>query len=373
MAGDDDPILLTPGPLTISEATRAAMGRDWGSRDPAFIEMTARVRDRLVNLAGGGAYACVPVQGSGTFAVEAMLGSLVPPGGKVLVLANGAYGRRMARMCEVMGRAHAVLETAEDTPPASEAVEAALAGDADISHVAAVHCETTSGILNPIEAIARVTEAAGRRLLIDAMSSFGAMALDAASLPCEALAASANKCLEGAPGLGIVIARTEALEAAAGNAPSLSLDLHGQWQGFEANGQWRFTPPTHVVAALDQALEEHAAEGGIEGRGARYRKNCAALVAGMREMGFETYLPDALQAPIIVTFHSPADPSFKFDAFYDAIARRGYLIYPGKLTRAETFRIGCIGHIGEAEIAGALGAVREAVDELGVKQRGKRR
>ena len=372
MAGDDDPILLTPGPLTISEATRAAMGRDWGSRDPAFIEMTARVRDRLVKLAGGGAYACVPIQGSGTFAVEAMLGSLVPPGGKVLVLANGAYGRRMARICEIIGRAHAELECEEDTPPAPEAVEAALAGDSGISHVAVVHCETTSGILNPIEAIARVTEAAGRRLLIDAMSSFGAIGLDAASLPCEALAASSNKCLEGAPGLGFVIARKDALEGAEGNAPSLSLDLHGQWRGFETNGQWRFTPPTHVVATLDQALDEHAAEGGTKGRGARYRKNCAALVAGMRALGFETYLPDALQAPIIVTFHSPADPNFDFEAFYDAIARRGFLIYPGKLTRAETFRIGCIGHIGEAEIAGALAAIREALDELGVGVRARR-
>ncbi len=369
----DEPLLLTPGPLTVSETTRRAMNRNWGARDPIFIEMTARLRHRLWELAGGGRdYSCVPIQGSGTFAVEAMLGTFVGPGDKLLVLANGAYGRRMAEMCVRMGRDHTVLETAEDTPPDPLRVAAALAEDGGISHVAVVHCETTTGIVNPVAEIAAIVAEAGRSLLIDAMSAFGALALDAAALPCQALAASANKCLEGVPGVAFVIARSDALAAAGDNAPSLSLDLAGQWRGFEANGQWRFTAPTQVVAALDQALDEHAAEGGIAGRGARYRGNCAALVAGMREMGFETYLPEALQAPIIVTFHSPADPNFEFDAFYDAIARRGFLIYPGKLTRAETLRIGCIGHIGEAEIAGALGAIREAVDELGISVRARR-
>ncbi len=369
----DEPLLLTPGPLTVSESTRQAMNRNWGARDPIFIEMTARLRHRLCELAGGGpGYTCVPIQGSGTFAVEAMLGTLVGPGDKLLVLANGAYGRRMAEMCARMGRDHTILESAEDTPPDPLRVEAALAADDAITHVAVVQCETTTGIVNPVAEIAAIVAASGRSLLVDAMSAFGALPLDAASLPCQALAASANKCLEGVPGVAFVIARADALAAAGDNAPSLSLDLAGQWRGFEANGQWRFTAPTQVVAALDQALDEHAAEGGVAGRGARYRRNRDVLVEGMRAMGFETYLPDAVQAPIIVTFHSPADPNFDFEAFYAALARRGYLIYPGKLTRADTFRIGCIGHIGEAEIRGALDAVREVLDELGVKQRGKR-
>jgi len=365
-------VLLTPGPLTISDTVRAAMDRDWGSRDGAFIAMTARIRERLAVLAGGAdAHVCVPIQGSGTFAVEAMLGTMVPRHGKVLVLVNGAYGRRMARICEIIGRDHLVLETAEDTPPEPGDVAALLAADAAVSHVAVVHCETTSGILNPLAEIAEATAGAGRRLLVDAMSSFGALPVDVAALGCEALAASANKCLEGAPGVAFVVARRAALAAAAGNAPSLSLDLADQWRGFEANGQWRFTPPTYAIAALDRALAEHEAEGGVAGRCARYRRNCALLIEGMRGLGFETYLPDAVQAPIIVTFHSPADARFDFAAFYEALARRGYLIYPGKLTGVETFRIGCIGSIGEAEMRGALEAIGAVLTEMGVREKGR--
>ncbi len=228
-----------------------------------------------------------------------------------------------------------------------------------------MHCETTTGILNPIEDIAAVCEARGRALLIDAMSSFGALALDLGRIPCEAVAASANKCLEGVPGIGFVIARHDALAAAEGNAPSLSLDLHGQWRGFEATGEWRFTPPTQVLAAFDQALDEHAAQGGVAGRGARYAANCRVLVEGMRELGFETFLPDALQAPIIVTFRAPTDPRFDFTRFYVALAMRGYLIYPGKLTRAASFRIGCIGRIDEAVMRGVVAAVAEVTQEMG--------
>jgi 2-aminoethylphosphonate-pyruvate transaminase len=361
-----DPVLLTPGPLTTSASVKAAMLRDWGSRDPAFVALVARVRQRLVELAGGGDYVCVPLQGSGTFAVEAAIGTLVPRAGKLLVLVNGAYGRRIRRMAEVMGRAVATLETAEDVPPDPAALDDALARDAAITHVAAVHCETTSGILTPVEAIADVAERRGKRLIVDAMSSFGAIPCSAPALRAEAIVASANKCLEGAPGVGFAIVRRASLAAAEGNAHSLSLDLHAQWTGFEANGQWRFTPPTHVLAALDQALAEHAAEGGVAGRGARYGHNCRLLVEGMRRLGFATLLPDALQAPIIVTFRMPADSRFDFKEFYDRLAARGYVIYPGKLTVAESFRIGCIGRIGEFEIKGALAAISQVMAELGV-------
>ncbi|MGQ0664120.1 MAG: 2-aminoethylphosphonate--pyruvate transaminase [Pseudomonadota bacterium] len=366
-ASPEEPLLLTPGPLTTSRATKEAMLRDWGSRDPAFIAMNARVLERLTELAGGkGTHVAVPVQGSGTFAVEAMLGTLVPRAGKLLVLVNGAYGKRMAKICRVMGRAFAALETPEDTPPSPAAVAAALGADPAITHLAAVHCETTSGILNPVAEIAALAAAHGKGLLIDAMSAFGALALDAREVEFDALAASANKCLEGVPGFGFVIARRSALANAAGNAHSLSLDLHDQWVNMEKTGQWRFTPPTHVIAAFDRALGEHAAEGGIVGRLARYRRNCRVLVEGMRAMGFRTLLADQLQAPIIVTFHTPSDERFDFDAFYDKLRRQGYVIYPGKLTVAESFRIGCIGAVGEAEMRGALAAVRRALDEMGV-------
>jgi len=362
-----EPWLLTPGPLTTSRTVKDAMLRDWGSRDVEFIKLNARVRDRLVELAGGqGTHVCVPLQGSGTFIVEAMLGTFVPATGKIAVLVNGAYGKRMVRIMEYLRRAYVVLETPEDTPVSAAALDARLAADRSIGHVVVVQCETTSGILNPVEEVAAVTARHGRRLLVDAMSAFGALPLDAGRVPYDALVASSNKCLEGVPGVGFAIARVSALEAGCGNAHSLSFDLHDQWASMEKTGQWRFTPPTHVLAALDQALAEHAGEGGVAGRGARYATNCRVLVAGLRDLGFETLLPDALQAPIIVTVRMPADPKFNFESFYDRLSRRGYVIYPGKLTVADSFRIGCIGRLGETEMRGVLEAIRTILGEMGV-------
>ncbi len=232
-----------------------------------------------------------------------------------------------------------------------------------------MHCETTSGILNPLEAIAASAAARGRGLIVDAMSSFGALALDVQRLPADAVVASSNKCLEGVPGVAFAIVRAGALMACGGHAHSLSLDLHDQWRAMEANGQWRFTPPTHVLAAFEHALDEHAAEGGVAGRGARYRRNCRVLVEGMRALGFRTLLDDAVQAPIIVTFHAPADPNYAFESFYSQLRARGYAIYPGKLTVADSFRIGCIGHIDEADIRGALGAIEETLEVMSVTRR----
>ena len=373
LSGNGDPWLLTPGPLTTSAATKEAMLHDWGSRDAEFIDTNARVRRRLVAIAGAAGTAetaethvCVPLQGSGTFVVEAVLGTLIAKDAKALVLINGAYGRRMARILDYAGRDYDVLEVPEDTPPGLEDLEAALKADDDITHVLAVHCETTTGILNPIEGIARIAAAAGRRLIIDAMSSFGAIPLDAAQVPFDATMASANKCLEGVPGIGFAIVRQAALEASRGNAHALSLDLYDQWASMEKNGQWRFTPPTHVIAAFDKALEQFDAEGGVEGRNRRYAANCRVLVEGMRGLGFRTLLADELQAPIIVTFLMPADPAFAFEVFYDALRERGYVIYPGKLTVAPSFRIGCIGHLGEAQMRGAVAAIQEVIEEMGV-------
>ncbi|MDA1089740.1 MAG: 2-aminoethylphosphonate--pyruvate transaminase [Proteobacteria bacterium] len=363
-----DPWLLTPGPLTTSAKTKQAMLHDWGSRDAAFTETNRRVRDRLVAIAGGvGSHVCVPVQGSGTFAVEATLGTLIAKNDKALVLINGAYGSRMAKILDYAGRAYTTLETPEDTPPGLDDLDAALKADAAITHVVCVYCETTSGILNPIAGIARITADNGRRLIIDAMSAFGALPINAAEVPFDALMASSNKCLEGVPGMGFAIIRQSALEKCKGNAHALSLDLYDQWLAMEKNGQWRFTPPTHVICAFDAALEQFDAEGGVEGRNARYAANGKILISGMRELGFETLLADDLQAPIIITFKMPADPKFDFQAFYDALAGRGYVIYPGKLTVAPSFRIGCIGHLDAKVMNGALDAIRETLTEMGVE------
>ncbi len=362
-----DPLLLTPGPLTTSRTVKQAMVHDWGSRDAAFLRINREVLERIVEIAGGvGTHVTVPMQGSGTFAVEAMLTTFVPRGSKVLLLVNGAYGHRAAKICQIAGRAHRILETPEDTPPNLAALDEALGSDPSITHVFAVHCETTSGILNPIRQIAGVVAAHGRKLLIDSMSAFGALEIDAAAVPYDALAASSNKCLEGVPGMGFVVCRLDALKAAKGNATTLVLDLHDQWQAFEKTGQWRFTPPIHVIVSLHQAIEEHRAEGGVKGRGGRYAANCKLLIDGMAKLGFRSLLPPALQAPIIVTFHMPTDPAFRFQAFYDGLKDRGYVIYPGKLTVADSFRIGCIGRIGADHIKGALAAVAEVLAEMGV-------
>ena len=351
-------LLLTPGPLTTTPATRAAMARDWGSRDAAFIALSEGVRSRLAAIAAvEDSHVAVPVQGSGTFAVEAAVGSLVPRDGRLLVLVNGAYGRRIAAIATRLGRSVAVLEAGEDEAIEPEAVAARLAADPAITDVGLVHCETTSGLLNPLAAISAVVEAAGRRLMVDAMSSFGVIPIDGRTTRFASLMASSNKGLEGVPGLGFVLAERTLLARSAGMSSSLSLDLHDQWQGFEANGQWRFTPPVQVVAALAAALDQLAEEGGVPARHARYRANRDALVAGMRRLRFTPYLPAALQAPVIVTFHEP--PGFDFAGFYEFLQARGIVIYPGKLTRMPSFRIGCIGAIDTHDIGRALGVIED--------------
>ena len=364
-----DPYLLTPGPLTTSLTVKQAMLHDYGSRDATFIELNAGILDRLVGIVHGeGRYVAVPLQGSGTFVVEAMIGNFVPADGKLLILINGAYGQRIAKICDYYGRNYRVQESAEDVPVDTAELDATLDADSEITHVVVVHCETTSGILNPLAEVAQVVARHGRRLLIDSMSAFGALPLDSRDIEFDAVVASSNKCLEGAPGMGFCVARESALVEAEGNSPSLVLDLYDQWRAMQKNRQWRFTPPTHVLLAFDQALNEYDEEGGVEGRGARYRANCDVLVSGMREMGFSTLLPDDLQAPIIVTFHMPQNSQFDFNAFYDGLKDQGYVIYPGKLTVADSFRMGCIGRLDQDHMRAALAAVRSMLDQFGIER-----
>jgi 2-aminoethylphosphonate-pyruvate transaminase len=352
------PLLLTPGPLTTSAQTKAALGRDWGSREADFIALSEGVRARLAALAGvQRTHVAVPVQGSGTFAVEAAIQTLVPCDGRLLVLVNGAYGRRVVEIARRLGRACVSLEMPEDQPIPPDRVVEALAADPAISDVVLIHCETTSGLLNPLPEIAACVRQAGRRLLVDAMSSFGTIPIDGARTPFTALIGSSNKGLEGVPGLGVVIVETAYLQGCAHNSSSLSLDLFDQWRSFESSGQWRFTPPVQVVAGLSAAIDQLEAEGGIAARHARYCANCDILVQGMRARGFTAYIQPQLQAPVIVTFRIPPGDWFKFQTFYDFLHARGIVIYPGKLTLEASFRIGCIGAIGADDMRRALAAV----------------
>jgi len=364
-----DPILLTPGPLTTALPTRMAMLRDWGSWDSNFNAVTAVVRERLLAIANAAAtHVCVPMQGSGTFSVEAAVNTLVPRTGHVLVLINGAYGTRFAKLAQMMGRRVSVFQTAEDVPTTAADVERLLAADASITHVGLVHCETSTGILNPLRDIAEVVARRGKSLIVDAMSSFAAIPIDAQAMPFDALVAASGKCVEGPPGMGFVIVRKSALERCAGNSTSLSLDLFDQWQYMEKTTQWRYTPPTHVLVAFAAALEAFVTEGGQPARLARYTRNYETLVRGMAELGFRPFLHPRIQAPIIVTFHAPADPRYTFRDFYDRVREKGFVLYPGKLTQVETFRVGCIGAIGPDEMRHAVNAVRDTLAEMGIQR-----
>jgi 2-aminoethylphosphonate-pyruvate transaminase len=363
-----DPILLTPGPLTTSTETRSAMLSDWGSWDSSFNTLTASVcRDLLAIVDAQLDHVCVPLQGSGTFAVEAALGTLVPRHGKVLVPDNGSYCKRIARILGYLGRECVVLAHGEQEPADPARIDAALNADPAITHVAQVHCETGTGILNPLPEIAAIVAKHGRSLIVDAMSSYGAIPVDARTLRFDAMIAASGKCLEGVPGMGFVIARRSALQRSAGNSSSLVMDLLDQWQYMQKTGQWRFTPPTHVLAALRAAIDQYQAQGGQPARLARYSENCAALRSGMRALGFKTFLADALQAPIIVTFHAPNDPAYEFTEFYRRVRDRGFILYPGKLTAVETFRVGCIGAIGADTLTQAVAAIGEVLREMGVR------
>lgn len=361
--------LYTPGPLTTSPTVRAAMAHDVGSRDAEFTAVVQTIRAQLVDLAAPGhpdRYCAVLLPGSGTYAIEATLGTAVPASGCVLIAINGAYGERMRLIAERLQVPHRVLRVPEDQPIEPAALQAAIEAAPEVSHVALVHCETTTGLLNPLASLAGVTRAHGVALIVDAMSSFGALPIDMDALGIHYLVASSNKCLEGVPGLGFVLAERRNLLACKGQARGFSLDLVAQLTALDSDGQFRFTPPTHVVLALAQAIRELEDEGGIRARGGRYAHNQRRLVALMREAGIRTYLPDERQGPIITTFASPSGPAFVFDRFYQRLHDRGFVIYPGKLTAADTFRIGSIGQLFEDDMVALADAVRDVLDEMGV-------
>jgi 2-aminoethylphosphonate-pyruvate transaminase len=363
-----EPYLLTPGPLTTSKATKEAMLRDWGSWDGAFNQVTAEVRQNLLDMAGvqDDSFACVPLHGCGSYSVEAALATAIPRDGKALVLMNGAYGQRATKTLDYLGRSYITLDKGDYLPPQPDEVDALLNENPDVTHVFLVHCETSSGILNPLREIADVVKKHGKSLIIDAMSTFGAVPVTVKDIAFDVLVSSANKCIEGIPGFGFVIIRRSVLASAKGRANSLSLDLYEQWVYMERTGQWRFTPPTHSVVAFHKALEQHALEGGVHGRLARYTRNRDVLVSGMRELGFRTLLEDFWLSPIITTFFCPEHPNFQFMRFYEELKTRQFIIYPGKLTQAESFRIGCIGQIDEYIVNQLLRAIADSLLAMGV-------
>lgn len=367
LAGWKDKVLFTPGPLTTSRTVKLALTRDLGSRDSEFIGIIREVRQRLVELGGAPEeYTTIIMQGAGTFSLEAVVGSTIARGDKLLVVINGAYGRRVRAIAETLGITTVSLEYGEDQLPDPAAVERALAEDAQITQVSMCHCETTSGIINPVREVGEIVARAGRTYFVDAMSSFGAVPLNLAECHIDYLVSSANKCIEGIPGFGFVLARRETLLKTRGRARSLSLDLLAQWEGLERDGQFRFTPPVQAIMAYRQALRELEQEGGIIARAARYRENHHTLVTGMQALGFREFLPRQLQGHIITSFFYPEHPRWDFAEFYRQLNDEGYVIYPGKVGSADCFRIGSIGRIFPSDVRDLLGAIGRVLGRMGI-------
>lgn len=353
---DNPYLLLTPGPLSTTKTVKAVMLRDWCTWDRGYNDIVQDIRRQLVVLGGSPAYTATLMQGSGTFSVEAAVGSMMPSQGKLLVLANGAYGERIASIARVLRIPVDVHDSGEVSPPDIDRLRRALARDPSITHVAVVHCETTTGMLNPIEQIGPVVKAAGRVFMVDAMSSFGGIPIDLDACGVDVLVSSANKCIQGVPGFGFLLVREALLQTWKGQARSLALDVYDQWHTMETQGgKWRFTSPTHVVRAFAQALKELDAEGGVTARHARYLENQRVLVEGMTRLGYVPLLPAALHSPFITSFRNPE--RFSFRIFYEELKARGFVIYPGKVSVAECFRIGTIGDVAPRQIQALLAAI----------------
>jgi len=362
--GPDNPyILLTPGPLSTTRSVKAVMMQDWCTWDDEYNQIVRNIRAELVRLATDAeGYTSVLMQGSGTFGIEAVITTAVPDNSKLLVLANGAYGRRIVKIAERCRIPVTVHDVGELDPPAPDRLARTLEKEPSITHVAVVHCETTTGMLNPIMEIGEIVKSHGRSYIVDTMSSFGGIPMDMAELNADYLVSSANKCIQGVPGFSFIIAKAEELKKTKGRARSLSLDLYDQWSEMEShNGKWRFTSPTHVVRAFAQALRELETEGGIEKRHERYCENHRTLVDGLQQLGFKTLLPEKYQSPIITAFHSPRDAGYQFLKFYKRLKERGFVIYPGKLTEMDTFRIGTIGDVFPEDIARLIEAVQSSM------------
>jgi 2-aminoethylphosphonate-pyruvate transaminase len=364
-----DKLLFTPGPLTTSLDVKQAMLHDAGSWHHEFNAKVAGIRNALLGVAGvsrDAGWECVLLQGSGTFGVEAVFLTGVPPSGKVAILSNGAYGERMVLMLQHARIPHVVLRTPEDVPNDPRALDELLALDPDITHVAAVHCETTTGILNPIAELGAVARRHRKTYVVDAMSSFGAYPIDLEACGIDYIISSANKCIEGVPGFSFILCRRAVLLATEGWARSLSMNLLDQLRGFEKNGQFRYTPPTHALLAFERALAELAMEGGPAGRARRYQENHATLIQGMAALGLPPYLRPEVQGHIITSFAYPVSPAFQWPDFYARVAEKGFLLYPGKISKADTFRIGNIGRLFPSDMRAVVHAIREALTEMGV-------
>jgi len=356
-------LLLTPGPLSTTHRVKRQMLRDWCTWDKDYNQIVQQIRSELVRLATvQEGYTATLMQGSGTFSVESTIGSVIPADGKLAVLVNGEYGRRIGQIADKLGISTITIDSSELSTPDPQALDHLLQQDPQITHVAMVHCETTTGMLNPIKAIGEIAQKYNKVFIVDAMSSFGGIAIDMAELHIDFLISSANKCIQGVPGFGFVVAKHSSMSAIEGLSRSVSLDLYDQWRCMEDNGgKWRFTSPTHVVRAFAEALKELDGEGGVVARQQRYGENQHTLVVGMQRLGFQPLLDAQQQSSIITSFHNPQHPNYNFNTFYEVLKAKGFVIYPGKVSQADCFRIGTIGDVWPSDIDKLIVAVENSM------------
>jgi 2-aminoethylphosphonate-pyruvate transaminase len=361
--------LFTPGPLNTKLSVKEAMLHDMGSRDKEFLEVVKEIRSELLSIAGlspEDGYDTVLMQGSGTFGVESVISTAIPAFGHLLLITNGAYGDRIGQMTQVYGIKTTTLKYKENIVPPVEDAEEILLDDESITHMAIVHCETTTGIFNDIKSVGLLAHKFSRIFIVDAMSSFGAVPIDMKELDIDFLVSSSNKCIEGVPGFSFVIAKTQTLESCIGQARTVSLDLYSQWIGMRKENQFRFTPPIQSILAFRKAIDELKAEGGIEKRAERYRNNYERLIEGTEALGLQTYLDKKDQGYIITSFLFPEHPNFDFTCFYEGLHQRGQVIYQGKLSDTNCFRIGNIGQLYLEDIVNLLTAIKEVLEEMNI-------
>jgi len=365
-----DKLLFTPGPLTTSPSVKQAAQRDLGSRDSYFMNVIKEVQSKLLKIAGlkkEDGFEAILMQGAGTFGLEAVVSSAVPKNGKILVVINGAYGERLNKIANIHNIETIQLRFAENEIPKIDEIKKALEENPDITHVSIVHCETTTGILNEIEEIGKLVNSLGKTYIVDAMSSFGAIPIDFEAAKIDYLITSSNKCIEGIPGFSVIIAKKEALDKCQNNSRTMVLDIYSQWEAIEKSGQFRFTPPIQSILAFNQALDELIKEDGVQGRGNRYKTNFETIAKAMREMGFEEYLAPEVQSYIISSYLYPTHHNFDFELFYTKLNARGCVIYPGKLSQADCFRIGSVGRLYYGDFENLAQAIKEVLAEMNVE------
>jgi len=362
-------ILLNPGPATTTDTVKnSLLVPDICPREKEFGELMKRVMKKLVDVIHGGPeYTSVIFTGSGTAAIEACITSVVPHDKKIFIINNGAYGKRMVQIAKINKIDCIHYEEAVNKEINLNSIESFLKQNKrEISHLAIVHHETTTGMLNPVNEICKISNSFGIECIVDAMSSYAGIPINIKEMNADFLISSSNKCIQGMAGLSFVISRVSSLDKLNNIPPrSLYLDLLGQFQSLKKTNQMRFTPAVQIFYALEQALNEYFEETAIR-RYERYKNSYDVLIRGLKDLGFKLYLPDHLHSKLLTTIYEPTNSAYSFNEMHDYLYEKGYTIYPGKCNNENTFRIANIGQIDQTDIIGFIEKLEAYLIKYGI-------